>query len=92
MFDVGGGELLLILLVILLLFGPKKIPEFAQQVGRGIRQFRRAQEDLTQQIRDISAEAAMQEQRPPRVTPPDAEVQPRQTPSAPPPLPPTETP
>ncbi|CAN5501615.1 hypothetical protein BH10BAC6_BH10BAC6_02600 [soil metagenome] len=58
MFDVGGGELILILLAVLLLFGPKKIPEVAQMVGKGIRQFRKAQEDLTQQIRDISAEAA----------------------------------
>lgn len=61
MFDVGGGELVLIFLVILLLFGPKKIPEFAQQVGRGIRQFRKAQDDLTQQIRDISADVAVRD-------------------------------
>lgn len=61
MFDVGGGELMLILLVVLLLFGPKKIPEFAQQVGRGLRQFRKAQEDLTQQIRDISAESVIRD-------------------------------
>jgi sec-independent protein translocase protein TatA len=61
MFDVGGGELLLILLVVILLFGPKKIPEVAQQVGKGIRQFRRAQEDLKQQIRDISAEISVEE-------------------------------
>lgn len=97
MFDVGGGELLLILLVILLLFGPKKIPEFAQQVGRGIRQFRRAQEDLTQQIRDISAEAAIQERTPPpvappTVAPPPSDVQPRSTPGSSPSLPPTDTP
>ncbi|NQW30933.1 MAG: twin-arginine translocase TatA/TatE family subunit [Ignavibacteria bacterium] len=58
MFDVGGGELVLIILVILLLFGPKKIPELSRQVGKGLRHFRKAQEDLTQQIRDISAEAA----------------------------------
>lgn len=61
MFDVGGGELIVVLLVILLLFGPKKIPEFAQMVGKGLRKFRMAQEELTQQIRDISAEAALQE-------------------------------
>jgi TatA/E family protein of Tat protein translocase len=54
MFDVGGGELLLILVVILLLFGPKKIPEFMQAVGKGVRQFKRAQEDLTEQLRDLS--------------------------------------
>jgi Sec-independent protein translocase protein TatA len=46
MFDVGGGELLFIVLIILLLFGPKKIPEL----------MRRAQEDLTRQIRDISTQ------------------------------------
>jgi sec-independent protein translocase protein TatA len=54
MFDVGGGELLLILLVVLMLFGPKKIPEFMQMLGKGIRQFKKAQEDLTEQIRDLS--------------------------------------
>ncbi|MCX6141283.1 MAG: twin-arginine translocase TatA/TatE family subunit [Candidatus Kapabacteria bacterium] len=81
MFDVGGGELVLIFLVILLLFGPKKIPEFAQQVGRGIRQFRKAQEDLTQQIRDISADVAVRDAtnvasaKPPVViSPPDDSV------------------
>lgn len=68
MFDVGGGELLLILLVVILLFGPKKIPEVAQQVGKGIRQFRRAQEDLKQQIRDISAEISVEQ--PQHATPP----------------------
>ena len=62
MFDVGGGELIVVLLVILLLFGPKKIPEFAQMVGKGLRKFRMAQEELTQQIRDISAEAAIREE------------------------------
>lgn len=61
MFDVGGGELIVVLLVVLLLFGPKKIPEFAQMVGKGLRKFRMAQEELTQQIRDISAEAAIHE-------------------------------
>ena len=58
MFDVGGGELILILLVILLLFGPKKLPELARSVGKGIRTMRRAQEDLTQQIRDISSDVS----------------------------------
>jgi len=58
MFDVGGGELVLILLVVLLLFGPNKLPELARSVGKGLRSVRKAQEDLTQQIRDISADVA----------------------------------
>ena len=79
MFDVGRGELLLILLVVVLMFGPKKIPEVAQQVGKGIRQFRKAQEDLKQQIRDISAEISVEQAEhattpptpPPAITPAD---------------------
>ncbi len=61
MFDVGGAELIVIILAILLLFGPKSLPQFARQLGKGLRQFRKAQEDLTQQIRDISADAAVRE-------------------------------
>ncbi len=61
MFDVGGAEFLVIILAILLLFGPKSLPDFARQMGKGLRQFRKAQEDLTQQIRDISADAAVRE-------------------------------
>lgn len=61
MFDVGGAELIVIVLAIILLFGPKSLPQFAQQLGKGLRQFRKAQEDLTQQIRDISADAAVRE-------------------------------
>ncbi|MBU3741283.1 MAG: twin-arginine translocase TatA/TatE family subunit [Candidatus Kapabacteria bacterium] len=56
MFDVGGGELLFIVLIILLLFGPKKIPELMRSIGSGLRHFRRAQEDLTRQIRDLSTQ------------------------------------
>lgn len=50
MFDIGGGELLLILIVVLIAFGPKKLPELAQSLGRGIREFKRAQRDFTDQI------------------------------------------
>lgn len=50
MFDLGGGELLLILVAVLLLFGPKKLPELAQGLGKGLRQFRKAQQDFTEQI------------------------------------------
>lgn len=56
MFDVGGGELILILLAILLLFGPKKIPELSQMLGKGIREFRKAQSQLQSQLNDIKSE------------------------------------
>lgn len=39
---VGYGELIVILCIILVLFGGKKLPEFAQSLGKGIREFKKA--------------------------------------------------
>jgi sec-independent protein translocase protein TatA len=46
MFGLGGQELLLILFVVLLFFGPSKLPELARGIGRGMREFKKAQSDL----------------------------------------------
>lgn len=39
---IGTAELFVILCVILLLFGGKKLPEFARNLGLGIREFKKA--------------------------------------------------
>jgi sec-independent protein translocase protein TatA len=39
---LGSGEILVILFLILILFGGKKLPEFAQSLGKGIREFKKA--------------------------------------------------
>lgn len=39
---IGTGEILVILVIILILFGGKKLPEFAQSLGKGIREFKKA--------------------------------------------------
>ncbi len=44
--NLGGGEILVILLFILIFFGPKKIPEIAQGLGKGIREFKKATRDI----------------------------------------------
>jgi sec-independent protein translocase protein TatA len=49
--NVGGGEILLILIVILIFFGPKKIPELAQSLGKGMRKFNEAKEGLESQVK-----------------------------------------
>ena len=41
-FGLGFGELLLISVVMLLLFGAKRLPEVAQGMGKGIRDFKRS--------------------------------------------------
>jgi len=42
---IGGQEMLLIVLACLLLFGGKKIPELMRGLGRGVREFKRGQEE-----------------------------------------------
>lgn len=39
---LGTGEILIIFVVILILFGGKRLPEFAQSLGKGIREFKKA--------------------------------------------------
>jgi sec-independent protein translocase protein TatA len=52
MFDnLGIGELLIIFLVILILFGSKKIPDLAQGLGKGIREFKKAIRDVEDDIK-----------------------------------------
>lgn len=56
MFDIGGGELLLIVLAIVVFFGPKKIPEVANMVGKGMRKVRQAQAQFQSQIQNLENE------------------------------------
>lgn len=51
-FSLGGGEIFIILLVILLLFGSKRIPEVARGLGKGIRQFKDATNEIQRDIED----------------------------------------
>lgn len=42
MFNIGAPELILILAICLVVFGPGKIPEVGQALGKGLHEFRRA--------------------------------------------------
>lgn len=42
----GVGELLIVLVIVLVLFGAKKLPDLASSMGRSIREFRKATEEL----------------------------------------------
>jgi sec-independent protein translocase protein TatA len=46
----GGSEWILILLAILLFFGGRKIPELMRGIGRGVREFKDAKENVKSEI------------------------------------------
>lgn len=48
--NLGATEIILILLVILIFFGAKKIPELAQGLGKGLREFRKAAREIQDDV------------------------------------------
>lgn len=56
LFGISGGEILIILLAVLLLFGPKKIPEIARMIGRGINEVKKVQREINTEIHRYSAD------------------------------------
>ena len=52
MFGLGFGELILIFLIALIFIGPKKLPELAKGLGKGIREFQNAAKGFSDQMQD----------------------------------------
>jgi sec-independent protein translocase protein TatA len=50
--SIGPAEVLVILVIALLVFGPQKLPEIGKQVGRAMREFRKAQNVVRSELRD----------------------------------------
>jgi len=57
--QLGFSEMLVIFIVALLVFGPKKLPELGKSLGKGIREFKKATEELKSswedQVKDVAA-------------------------------------
>jgi TatA/E family protein of Tat protein translocase len=51
MFNIGPLELMVILIVALLVVGPAKLPELGRSIGRGLREFRKAQAEVQRTLR-----------------------------------------
>lgn len=49
---ISGQEIFFVMLVVLLLFGSKKIPEVAKGLGKGMREFRKATDDIKRELND----------------------------------------
>ena len=46
--DIGFREILLILLIVLILFGAKRIPEMMRSMGQGVKEFKKAARDISE--------------------------------------------
>ena len=90
--NLGPWEIALIFLAILLIFGAKRIPEIARGLGKGIREFKDATNDIKQELNVTDTtprQVPQQSAQPPQVyTPPQAPAQ--QAPPVPTAAPPTE--
>ncbi|MEZ5065594.1 MAG: twin-arginine translocase TatA/TatE family subunit [bacterium] len=64
---IGGPELFLILVVVLLIFGPKKIPEVARGLGKGLREFRKFSTEFQ---REMNLSDALDEDKEKKLGPP----------------------
>ncbi len=53
---ISGQEIFIVMIVVLLLFGANKIPEIAKGLGKGMREFRKATDDIKKEINDHARE------------------------------------
>ena len=67
----GGWEIVLILAVVLILFGAKKLPELAKGLGQGIKEFKKATNEVSSEITN-----AMDDSRYTSLPPADRKVEP----------------
>lgn len=50
MFGLGGAEIGILFLIILLIFGPSQIPKMARGLGQALREFRKAQREISDEM------------------------------------------
>lgn len=64
---VGGPELLIILIIILLLFGAKKLPELAKGLGRSMKEFKKATQEVQEDFQEAMDATETEEKKKPPV-------------------------
>ena len=64
----GPAELILVLVIVLILFGPGKLPDIGNALGKGIREFRKASNELEDTVRG-EAKRTTSDDRPTGETP-----------------------
>lgn len=60
---LGGWQIVLIVVLILVLFGAKKIPELAKGLGTGIKEFKKAAKEVTDEVQKVGDETPAQQNK-----------------------------
>jgi len=81
--NLGFSEIIIILVLALILLGPKRLPDVAKQLGKGMREFKKATDDLKSQFeREFYAED-LKKNHPNVIAPPTAAAPVQAPPPAP---------
>ncbi len=78
---MGPAELILIFIIALIVFGPGKLPEVGQALGKGIRDFRKMSQELSQQVNLEAMTADLEEQEKARKKPAEEKKTPQVKPA-----------
>lgn len=62
---MSGGELVIVVVAVMVLFGARKIPEFAKGLGQGIKEFKKASNEVTQEFQNAMDDAQYSKPMPP---------------------------
>ena len=52
--SLGPWEILLVILAIILIFGGKKIPELARGLGQGLKEFKKAKQEIKDEVKSAA--------------------------------------
>jgi|ERR1700704_1284766 sec-independent protein translocase protein TatA len=55
--NLGGPDLLIILLIVFVLFGAKKLPDLARSLGQSMNEFRKARQDLDEELHNAGTQS-----------------------------------
>jgi len=53
---IGWNELVIILVIVLIIFGPRRLPDFADAMGKSIKKFRQATREARDELEEATTE------------------------------------